>query len=110
MMVGTPFHAVYEQVVHDSTLSVGQAAVLHLSHGELRCIVAGDLLDEVQGTGTAHDELSHVAHIEHAHTVAHGMVLVIDAGVLYGHHIAGEGHHLGAEGFMDVRERGSLQV
>jgi hypothetical protein len=43
-----------------------------------------------------------VANVEHADGFAHGEVLIVHAGILHGHEKAGEGHHFGTEGFMDV--------
>jgi hypothetical protein len=51
VVVVAVLHVVHQQVVHDAALVVGQAAVLHLAGGELGGVVAGDLLDEVQGLG-----------------------------------------------------------
>jgi hypothetical protein len=90
-------HAINEQVVHDTTLAVGHAAILHLTYLQFTGVVARDVLDEVQSLRTTHEEFAHVAHIEHAHAIAHGLVLIDHASVLHRHEVACEGYHLGAK-------------
>ena len=90
-----------QDVVHEAAVFVEQAGVMGLSEFQLLDGVGGDVVGEFGGFGAANLDLAHVADIEDAHGVAHGVVLVDDSGVLDGHVPAAEIHHPGAEGTMD---------
>src|ERR1035438_6300280 len=70
--------------------------------------VGGDEIGELGRLGAANFDLAHVADIEDAHRMAHGVVLFDDSGVLDGHVPPAEIHHPGAEPAMDgVQRRGT---
>ena len=88
---------VYQQVVHDAAVVVGQAGILGFAVGELAGVVAGHALDEVERLGAAQAKLAHVRYVEHAHGAAHSVVLVEVGRVAHRHVVAGEGHHFGTQ-------------
>ena len=60
------------------------------------------------GFGAFDPYLSHVADVEHAHMVAHCIVLVGDIGILDRHVIAGEGRHERAQLHVSVMQTSGL--
>ena len=90
-----------QDVVDESAVLVEQAGVLRLADLQLVDGVGGDEIGELGGFRPANFDLAHVADIEEADRVAHGVVLVDDAGVLDGHVPAAEIDHLRAQGAMD---------
>ena len=54
------FVVVDEEVVDDTPLFVGEAGVLDVTDLELRGIVSGDILDELEGIGALDPEFPHV--------------------------------------------------
>ena len=102
--------AVHETIVHERPLLGEQPRVLRLAGLERRHVVAGDALHERVAVGPGDLELSHVGHVEHAHSFAHRLVLGADArGVGHRHLEAGEGHDFRPQGHVDVVERGALE-
>ena len=85
--------AVDEDVVDHGAVLVAHQRVLHPPDRQFGGVVGADELDEVQGLGPPHLKLAHVRHVEEARRLAHGPVLLDDAGVLHGHLPAAEGHH-----------------
>ena len=70
--------------------------------------IGGDEIGEAGSLGPADLDLAHVADIEDAHRITHGVVLVDDSGVLDGHVPAAEIHHPGAQRAMyGVQGRGT---
>ena len=71
-------------------------------------VVGEDVLHIALGILAAHAYLAHVADIKDAASLAHGLVLVGDVGVLYGHVVACKGRHQGAQGHVFVIKTGSF--
>ena len=90
-------HLVDKQIVHGAAILMQHHAIVYLAHGSTGNVVGEDVLHELLRLGTAHQHLAHVAHVEHAACLAHGIVLVHDVGVLDGHLKAPERHHLGTQ-------------
>ena len=90
-----------QDVVHEAAVLVEQPGVMGLAEFQLLDGIGGDVIGQSGGFGAADLDLAHVADIEDAHGVAHGVVLVDDAGVLDGHVPAAEIDHPGTEGSMD---------
>ena len=92
------FIAVDETVIFDRPAVVQDCRVVRLAHGERRDVVGGDVVHEVDRAGAAHDELSHVAHVEKPSILSDRVVLGGYARwVLHRHEIPGKRHELGAE-------------
>ncbi len=98
-----------EEVVQDASVFLGQDAVLRPVVGDLADVVGEDALQELQRLRPFRLDLAHVGDVEDAGLGAHGVVLLLDAGVLHGHLPAGERHELGARGDVAVVERGFQQ-
>jgi hypothetical protein len=64
-------HAMDQQVVDEGPLRVHQPGVLGPPNGELGVVVARDELDEAEGAGAAHEDLTHVRHVEEARARTH---------------------------------------
>ena len=97
-------------VVHEGALGREQRRVLHVARRERADVVAADPVDEGVPVGAGDLEFPHVRHVEEPRAGARGLVLGQDAGgVLHRHFPAGERHDLGAEGHVDVVERGALE-
>ena len=58
------------------------------------------MVHEAFSIDARHEDLAHVAHVEHAAGVAHGVVLVDDGRVLNGHDESAEGLHQRPQGYM----------
>ena len=54
------FVVVDEEVVDDTPLFVGEAGILDVTDLELRGVVGGDILDELEGIGALDSEFPHV--------------------------------------------------
>ena len=78
MIVGDLVH---QDVVDEAAVLVEQAGVVGLAEFQLVYGVGGDVVGEFGGFRTANLDLAHVADIEDAHRVAHGVVLVDDSAV-----------------------------
>ena len=101
--------SVHQQVVHDAPAAVGHAAVLDFAIKQGAGVVAGHPLDQGQSVWSRHEKLAHVAHVEHADAVAHGVVLFLQPGVLHGHVETGEGNHLSSCRKVRVVEGGEFK-
>ena len=106
--VGLGVDAIDQQVVHDTATSVGHAGVLHLAVHEFRHVVGRDALQQGEGLGALDPDLPHVAHVEHARTLAHGQVFVVDARELDGHVVARELGHFGSGGDVILGKYGGF--
>ncbi len=100
-------HAVHDDVVHQSPRVVGQQRVLAAPVPELRYVVGGDPLQELERARAAEPQARHVAHVEHPRAFAHRTGLGDHAGVLHGHLVAGEGDHAAPGGHVRVVKRSS---
>ncbi len=89
--------AVDEHIVDHTTLTVGEAGVLHLAIEEVLDVVGGDILHEVLGDGAFGAELAHMAHVEHTYVVADIVVFFNQSCVLNRHVVAGKFGHLGSK-------------
>ena len=83
-----------KKVIHNSTLSVREAGVLHLARIEHGCVVGGHILYKSKSIGTLYPNLAHMRNIKNAHIVAHCGVLLIYAAILYRHIKPCKGSHL----------------
>ena len=70
---------VHQDVVDETAVLVEQAGVVGLAEFQLVYGVGGDVVGEFGGFRSANLDLAHVADIEDAHRVAHGVVLVDDS-------------------------------
>ena len=85
-----------EEVVDDTPLFVGEAGVLDVTDLELGGIVAGDILDELEGIGALDPEFTHMRDVEDTDALDDGHMFFDDpSGIFDGHIIACELMHLG---------------
>ena len=89
-----------QKIVHEGAGAGEQAGVLRLAVGELRGVVGGDVLDQLERMRAADFDLAHVADVEQARGGARGHVFGDDAGILDRHVPAAEIHHPGAHAAM----------
>ena len=89
------FVVVDEEVVDDTALFVGEAGVLYVTDLELGGIVAGDVLDELEGVRPLDPELTHMRDVEDADALDDGHMFFDNPGGIFdGHIIACELVHL----------------
>ena len=100
--------AVYQQVVHYSAVGVEHHAVQDIAVADFGDVVGEYVVDEAPGVGAFDVDLAHVADVEHAHALAHGVVLLDNAFVLDGHVKSGKGTHLCVKGQVQVVQTGRL--
>ncbi len=98
--------AVEGEVVDHAAVGVAHGGVLNLAVDQLRGVVDGHLLDEIESPGALDDDLAHVRDVEKAGGVAHGEMLVDHSAVLHGHLPAAEVDHPGAHLFVHIVQRG----
>ena len=102
--------AVDEAIVHEGALLGENSGVMDLAGAERGDVVRRHVGDEVDRLPALDDELAHVAHVEHATTAPHHVVLGRDAArILDGHLEASERDHLGAGRPVHLVERGALE-
>ncbi len=94
-----------QDVVDESAVFIQQRRVLGLPVLQLRSVVHGDVLHQIQRLRPAHFDLAHVADVEQADALAHGAMLVDDAGVFDRHVPAAEIDHLRAHAAMHGVQR-----
>ena len=82
--------SVDEQIVNHGAVRVSHRRILGLPVTQLRSVVGGDVLDQVQSLGAADLEFAHVADVEQAGGCPHGRVFFGDAAVFDGHFPAAE--------------------
>ena len=102
LLLAEPCH---DEVVHDAAIGATHRGVERLAYRERRTAVGDEAVHGRSGAGAAHEDLAHVAHVEDAGGLPHGMVLVHDARVPHRHLEAGEGGKAGAGSHMAVVER-----
>jgi hypothetical protein len=102
--------AIEKEVIHNTTLTVGEAGVLHLTIGEGCYVVGSDALEERGGLGALNPQLTHMAHVEDAHSLPHPEVLGIDTRKLDGHIEACKGSHLGTSGNVILGKWSNFEV
>ena len=90
-------HLVDKQVIYGATILMQHHAIIYLANGSTGNVVGEDVLHELLCLRAAYQHFAHVAHVEHAACLAHGIVLVHDVGVLDGHLKTSKGHHLGTQ-------------
>ena len=100
--------AVHQEVVHDASVGVWEAGILHLTGDQFGDVVAGDVLQKSQGVRSFHGEFAHVGNVKEASGLAHGMVLLHQSGVLDGHFVARKRNHFGAHSAMYVGKGGGF--
>ena len=71
-------HFVDKQVVDHAAVGIEHHSVENLSCWKGCDIVGEDVVDKPFGIVAGDEDLAHVRHVEHAHTLAHGIVLVND--------------------------------
>ena len=91
---------VNQDIVHNTTLAVGHCSVLHLAVIELRHIVRGDVLQQVESLLSLNPYFAHVAHIKDAGLLAHCNVFIVDTRELDGHIVTRKLRHFGTVGDM----------
>ncbi len=99
---------VHQQVVHERALRIHEAGIVDLAVLELLDVVAGELLEQIQGVWTGDEHLAHVGHVEQPHPAAHREVFVHGGTELDRHLITGEGDHLATARPAHFGERGFL--
>ena len=112
-IAGVDYHQIFgsrilvdDQVVHNTALAVRHAGVLRLACIELANVVGGDVLQEVQCAFAFYPELTHVAHVKHAHACADDHVLLVNACRVLDRHIeAGKLCHFCTECNVHVGKR-----
>ena len=102
--VGVGAAAVDEQVVHERALLRQERRVVRAPVGELADVVGSHALKVSRRAASRHLELAHVRDVEDPDALAHGLVLLEDAGVLDGHLPAAEIDQLRAELAVQVIE------
>ena len=104
--VEVALHAVDKKVIDAATVGVAHDAVVDLAVGGIGDVVGEDVVDELLCIGAADKDLTHVADIEDAGSIADGHMLVLDGGVLDGHVKSSERAHLGVKGYVLVIQTG----
>jgi hypothetical protein len=103
--------AVDRTVVHEGALVGEERGVLHAARGERRDVIAGNAIHQGVPVGAGDLELAHMVDVEDANGGPDRGVLGENAGrVLDRHLVAGERHHLGAEGHVGVVDGGALEA
>ena len=102
--------AVHQQIVHKRARRGHQPGILRLAVAQVRGIVRGDVLHQVERARPAHLDLAHVADVKQARGGARGHVLADDAGILHRHVPAAEVHHFGAQAAMHRMQRGLAKL
>ena len=92
-----------QDVVDETAVLVEQPGIVRLADLQLRGGVGRDVIDQLQRFRPANFDLAHVADVEQAHALAHGVVLIDDAGVVDRHVPAAEIDHLRAHSAMGRR-------
>ena len=98
--------AVDEHVINHTTLTIGEAGILHFTIEEVFNVVGGNILHEVLGDRAFGAELAHMADIKNAYVIADIIVFFNKAGVLDRHVVACEFGHLGSKRNVEVCVRG----
>ena len=96
---------VNQHVVDQATAAIGHQRVLDLTDLKVRDVVGGDVLDPFEGVGAVEFQAAHVADVEEAGTVPHGLVLLDDRRVLDRHQPPAEFDHPAAKGLMGGEKR-----
>ena len=91
VLVGGAF--IEDDVVHDAAALVGQHRVLSRYRRDFAEVGGHKAAQECAGVRAAKVGARHVAHIEHAPALAHGLCFLQNARVLHGHLPAREGYH-----------------
>jgi hypothetical protein len=91
VLVGREF--VEDEVVYDAAALVGQHRVLPRHRRDLAEVGGDKAVQERACVRATKVSACHVAYIEHAPSLAHGLHLLQNARVLHGHLPACEGHH-----------------
>ena len=106
--VGPLVDTVNQNIVHNAAAAVGHARILHLPVVELRHVVGGDPLQQVERPGSLDPDFAHVAHVEDAGLPADGHVFVVDAREFDRHIVSREFGHPGPRGDMVLGEYGGF--
>src|ERR1035437_2780846 len=85
------------EIIDDSAALVAHQRVLALTGRQLAEVVGEGMIEESLRAGAADQDLAHVRDVKHAGCLAHGQVLVGDAGVLHRHLPAAEFDELAAQ-------------
>ena len=102
-------HFVDQDVVDETAMLIEQPGILRLPVLQLGDAVGGDVVGQLHGFRPANFDLAHVADIEQADRVAHGVVFVDQAGILHRHIPAAEIDHLRAGRAVHFVQRRALQ-
>ncbi len=101
--------AVQHHVVHKRPFRRQHRAVVRLPHLQPARIVHQQLLARRQAARPAQLNAPHVAHVEHADSLAHRRVLRHQPGILHRHLPPAKIHHLCAQPLVRVEQRGPPQ-
>ena len=101
-------HLIYKQVVDRAAVLVAHHAVENLAGRRAGYIVYKYVVHEPFGIGALDAHLAHMADIENAYSLAHGIVFLGNAAILNRHVIAGKRRHLRTKTHVTVMEAGNL--
>ena len=108
LLVALPVH---QEVIDKGAVFIEEGRVVDLPDDQLGDGVGREVLDQGQGPGALHPDLTHVTDIEQPGPGAHRLVLREDARrVLHRHVPAAEVDHLGVQGAMGCVEGGLHQL
>ena len=95
---------VNQQIVHQTTSTVGHAGILNPSGKQRGYMVGSYLFQKFQGPGTADPELPHVRYIKEPTSGTNRQVFGLDAAVTDWHVKASKGNHFGMKGQVTCME------
>ena len=96
----------HKQIVDECAAIRHQPRIMRLADGELRGVIAGNVLDQINRVRAADFNLAHVAHVKQPRCGARRHVFRDDSGILHGHVPSAEVDHLGPHPAMDRVKRG----
>ena len=99
-----------ETIILDGATLVAERAVVRLPDGELRDVVRGHVIHEIDRAGPRDEELAHVTDVEQPAALAHRVMFGGDAGRILNRHLEpGKRHDAGAKRYMDIVQRRALE-
>ena len=91
-----------KKVVDRASVGMKHHSVEAFTRLDTAHVVCKDVIDKIGGTVARHKDFTHVRHVENAAGMTHGIMLLDNALILYGHVKSAERTHLRSERQMLV--------
>ena len=99
-----------KKIIHRPPVRVEHHSVQHLTRNHRTDVVGEYVVDKLLRIRAAHEDLTHVRHVEHTHIVADRQMLLGDRRVLDRHVESGERTHFGSESQVTVMQTGNFEL